>query len=86
MNAKKAKAIRRMLKDAIAANMEDGKQVTEVSYVEQESRRKTALVPMGLGKEPMLQVVAPGTLRVATNSVRGVYLSFKDTLSGKKRK
>lgn len=76
MNAKKAKAIRRLLKSAVAAKMEKGDEVKEIAYVEVEKNRKYALLPTNNGKEEHIQI-APGTIMASNDSVRGVYLALK---------
>ena len=76
MNAKKAKAIRRLLKFAVEAKIEKGEDVKEIAYVEVEKNRKYALLPTNEGKSQHVQV-APGTILASNDSIRGVYLALK---------
>jgi len=79
MNAKKAKALRRLLKNVVEKKIESGEQVNEISYVEIADNRKFDSVPSGsLGVENSeYSQVASGTFLLANNSVRGVYQSLK---------
>ena len=78
MNAKKAKALRRLLKNVVEKKIEAGEQVNEISYVELAENRKFDNVPSGLlGGENEYSQVAPGTFLLVNNSVRGVYQSLK---------
>jgi hypothetical protein len=78
MNAKKAKALRRLLKNVVEKKIESGEQVNEISYVEIAGNRKFDSVPAGsLGVDGEYSQVAPGTFLLANNSVRGVYQSLK---------
>lgn len=78
MNAKKAKALRRLLKNVVEKKIEAGDQVNEISYVELAENRKFDNVPSGvLGGEDAYSQIAPGTYLLANNSVRGVYKSLK---------
>jgi hypothetical protein len=76
MNAKKAKALRRLLKSAVEAKIQKGDDVKEIAYVEVEKNRKYALLPTNEGKPQHIQV-APGTILASNDSIRGVYLALK---------
>lgn len=76
MNAKKAKAIRRLLKNVVDGKIAKGEVVKEDGYVEVQKNRKYALIPTALGKEEH-KLIAPGTILVSNDSIRGVYLELK---------
>jgi hypothetical protein len=72
MNAKKAKALRRMLRDSIKNS---GKEVQDVAYVEVEKNRKYGLTNDTSGAQHIK--IADGTHIVTNTSVRGAYLALK---------
>lgn len=111
MNAKKAKALRKMLRKVAQAQAADGKEVMEVGYLENERNRKYVVVPKtsfnpleSFGSDEAKTTlttssgtvevekptpktervqVAPGTISVAPNTVRGLYKKIKKAMGGK---
>jgi len=81
MNAKKAKKLRQMLRQVEASQKADGKEVTAVSYTEDERKRKYAMVPTkqgGASSDMERVVVAAGTVTIAPNTVKGLYKRLKE--------
>jgi len=105
MNAKKAKKLRKMLKQVAQSQAADGKPVLDVGYLENERNRKYVVVPKRETFNPLLEAlakdeadkaettepvpkteriqVAPGTISVAPNTVRGLYKRVKKAMGGK---
>jgi len=96
MNAKKAKQLRKVLRQVEAAQKAEGKDVTHLAYIENENNRKYTMVPKAFNplapkpegeadSEPKLERVqiAPGTIRVAPNTMRGFYHMLKGARVGK---
>lgn len=87
MNAKKAKALRKLLENLI--NMNTGAKLQVGKYVENQAARKmiqldTVEIDEKTGLEtkvPKTFVLASGTIRNAKDSVRGVYLMLKKELN-----
>lgn len=101
MNAKKAKKLRKMLKQLGSSQKADGREISQVAYIEDERNRKYALVPKqtlspiagpdGSEVKPETKAtervqVAAGTIKVAPNTVRGLYKRIKKTVAGKSPK
>ena len=79
MNAKKAKALRKVLKNLQAS----GNQMPEISYSENEQNRKRIAVEDFNEAGELVQKVIPiasGTITVERNSIRGLYLHLKKSL------
>lgn len=79
MNAKKAKALRRLVRSA--AIDEKGEPIEAVSYVENTSARKFVEVEKvsGDGKSTYKdkEQISMGTIRVAPRTIKGVYKMMK---------
>jgi hypothetical protein len=97
MNAKKAKKLRKMLRQVEAGQKADGKEVSPVAYFEDTRKRKyitvpktsfNPLVPINDGSDPNKSPteriqVAPGTIQVAPDTVKGFYKKLKKAVAGK---
>ena len=84
MNAKKAKLLRRLAKEA-SLNQETV--TTETTYVELENRRKKMdLVEQTESGDfiTVNRVVSQGQLLVSPSSEKGIYKQFKNALKGNK--
>lgn len=85
MNQKKVKQLRKILKGAIASSFAtSGELPAQVKYVESELNRKYSYEEQKDGsKHPVM--IAPGTMKIASNSERGLYLSLKKNFDGQIR-
>lgn len=79
MNAKKAKLLRRFVKQA--AVDKEGNPLQAVGYYEDTNKRKTVEVEKisgdGKGTYTDKEVIAPGMVRLGDRTVKGVYRKMK---------
>lgn len=85
MNAKKAKLLRRLIKQA--AVDEKGQPLDDSSYVENTRNRKTVNVEKvsGDGKSTYVdkEVISAGTIKLESRTRKGLYRKMKKAFEGK---
>jgi len=87
MNAKKAKALRRVMKNLAAQNPD--RVLADVAYTEDQSRRKTITVQDMDKDGQLVEKVIPisaGTVSVNPSSKRGLYNHLKKSLAEQEKK